>query len=130
METINILAGTALFALLYSFSDAWHDEKVIRNEKLKWFRVVIDWHTVDAFIKLLVSVFIGILFWFFTQDVILGIIAGSLIVLVRKGTFNFFLNSLMNYPKRHKKKTGFDRIPNWIAWILLAGLIVLIIVKY
>ena len=122
METINILSGVGLFALLYSFIDAWHDEKVIRQEK--------KWHTVDAIMKGLVSAFIAVVFWFFTQDYILAGVVFLAITLIRAGTFNFFINRLMDYDRGHRRKKGFDKVPTWLWWILLAGLITFVILKY
>lgn len=122
METIEILGLVGLFAVLYSFADAWHDEKVIRKEK--------KWHAVDAGIKGMVSAFIGILIWIFTQDYILASIAFLGILVIRAGTFNFFINKLMEYDKGHRRKEGIDKIPTWIWWIVLLGLGVFSYLKY
>ena len=82
MTNIELYGAVAFFAILYSFSDAWHDEKVIRGEK--------KWHFVDAMIKGLVSVFIGVLVYWFTKSYWQGITSGLIVILIRKGSFNFF----------------------------------------
>lgn len=122
MEHLTLLGITALFGLLYAFTDAWHDEKVIRQEK--------KWHFVDAIIKGLVSFYAGIIVYWFTKDVILSGIVFFGILLIRASVFNWILNKLMDWPKDARRKKGFDRIPNWVWWILLIGLIVFSIIKY
>jgi len=118
----KILGAVGIFALLYSFIDAWHDEKVIRQES--------KWHFVDAIMKGLVSVFIGIVFYYFTKDYFLSGVVVFLILLIRACTFNFFINNLMDYQKNTRRKKGFDKVPTWIWWVLLIGLTILTLVRY
>ena len=122
METLNLIGLIALFGILYSFSDAWHDEKVINQDKA--------WHKIDAFIKALVSGAIALVTFLFTKDYILMGIIFLLILLIRAATFNFFLNKLMKWEAKHKRKEGFDLIPGWVWWLCLIGLGVLIFFKY
>lgn len=116
METYAIIA---LFALLYAFLDAWHDEKVIRRQGSGMF----NWHQIDGGIKTLVAAFIAYLAFGVTWMAALVAVG---ILAVRWLVFDAVLNRLMGWGSN--KKGGLDAVPFWIRGIVL--LIVIIILIY
>ena len=111
----NIIYIAIFFGLLYAGSDAWHDNKVIEKDK--------KWHNIDAFIKFIVSIVFGLIIYYYTKDWLLSSIASGIIFLIRASIFNPILNTLMDWGFWYRRKKGFDKIPIWVWWILLAGLL-------
>lgn len=114
METYAIIA---LFALLYAFLDAWHDEKVIRRQGSGLF----NWHQIDAGIKATVAGMIGWLAFGVTWTAALVAVG---ILSIRWLVFDAVLNRLMDWGGN--KKGGLDAVPFWIRGIVLVVVIILI----
>lgn len=118
---MELISAALLFGILYSFTDAWHDEKVINK--------LDEWHVIDAGIKAFVSLAISLTIYYFTFDWMLSVLVFATIIASRKWTFNFFLDRLMGWGKNRRKK-GFDKIPDWTGLVLIVAIIIYAYLKY
>ena len=104
----------SVFAILYSFLDAWHDEKVIKKQN----KGLFNWHQIDAGIKLMVACVVAYLAFGFTWVALLVAVG---ILAVRWLTFDFILNRLMGWG--NNKKGGIDSVTWYLRLVFLGAVI-------
>ena len=115
METYAIIA---IFALLYAFLDAWHDEKIIRKQN----KGLFNWHQIDAVIKTMVASVLAYFVAGWTWEA-LWIVVG--ILAVRWIVFDWTLNRLMAWDKN--SRNWLDAVPYWIRGIVLLIVVIILI---